>query len=975
MYHKKIRLYSIAILFILGFCIAVTPAVSWSWGGSSKWWKPQVPSEDEMYGWIEDLWEIGDQGQYGYRMPGTPVDIEGAEYILEKFEEFDLEDTFMEPVSIPVNFPDVWSLTTHVGGVDRSIPCGFVRYAAFTPPGGTSGEMIYVGIGSPDDFAVADSASGVAGKIIVVDLIAPGLPMAALDLFDLFTYDPENTLPGDKITENWPVANINSAYDLAAGYGAAGFVGILTFTADDIHQYLHAYVDGSIPGVYISPNDGNDLRNLLLSGTPVEATMVLTGYAGIGETFNVYGFLPGKSDETIVVLSHHDGWATNEASGMSVVMALAKYFTRFPRHHREKSLMFLGMASHFGIRPGLLDMCPQVAAIQDKIIAAISVEMISKQIKIVDGEFIETGLIAPRGLFISGLSGSGNPYLLDFAIDAVIENDLDRTSIQPAAGGLFPHAPGEGGLFDAIGIPTVHLIAHNAPQFTNMDTPETVAKDALVPTTKALRDIINRIDVTPAPLLKWDMTVDDRGIKAYPELREDFWELERPPFGPFDRIGLHRLVKEGIEPEGVVFILPGTWSNGEQLTTNPPEDWWTADEDHSFALYLANRNFDVYAIDYRTHFVNQYLNPPDLGFMAEWGWDEWISDIKEAVELAKAVSGDDRVYIAGDSFGGSAAMNYASMYWKEDLKGILLRDGGTGAKYPELVTDSYNLPEMIAGMVAMGAWAREVGSAPGSIFILQYADQNPTAPAINPYTGDPLEPEINPFTGLPWANIQEWAAFAIYMAWGPGVVSNIYGGYGDPAVMIHIDATFDRYWPSRLSLESAAIGDWDNCPDVSFDFDDHYCEIDVPILAFTSELMGLAYWGPFRHGIANPDFTGIYLWGYGHLDVYSGEYSAVDVSQPTYEWLMSHRMLVGTGKIWCDGGWISGEAAIYINAAKIELRIDDIRVSWDIFSHSIGWMHEIYRGRNDCGRITVIITKKRWSIACGRKVVFMGIRV
>ncbi|MFX1593788.1 MAG: hypothetical protein ACFFCL_13930, partial [Promethearchaeota archaeon] len=332
-------------------------------------------------------------------------------------------------------------------------------------------------------------------------------------------------------------------------------------------------------------------------------------------------------------------------------------------------------------------------------------------------------------------------------------------------------------------------------------------------------------------------------------------------------------------------------------------------------------------------------------------------------------------YIAGDSFGGSAAMNYASMYWKEDLKGILLRDGGTGAKYPELVDNSYNLPAMIAGMIATGAWAREVGSAPGSIFILQYADQNPTAPAINPYTGDPLEPVINPFTGLPWANIQEWAAFAIYMAWGPGVVSNIYGGYGDPAVMIHIDATFDRYWPSRLSLESAAISDWDNCPYVSFDFDDHYCEIDVPILAFTSELMGLAYWGPFRHGIANPDFTGIYLWGYGHLDVYSGEYSAVEVSQPTVEWLMSHRMLIGSGLIWCGGSWITGEAAIYINAMKIEIRINNIRISWDIYMHYLYKTDEYYKGKKSFDRIMVVITGKGKVFTSGRKVFFMGRKV
>jgi hypothetical protein len=910
-------------------------------------------------------------------MPGTQADIECAEYILDKFDMFGLKNTLLEPVPIPVSFPDVWSLTTHVEGVDTSIPCGFVRYAAFTPPEGISAEMLYVGIGSPDDFAAADSASGVAGKIVVVDLFAPGIPMAALDIFDLYTYDPDNNLAGDKITENWPVANMPSAYNLAAGYGAAGFVGILTFTANDIHQYLHAYVDGQIPGVYISPNDGDELRSVLLSGTPAEATIVLTGYEGIGETFNVYGYLPGKSDETIIVYTQHDGWGCNEGSGVSVIMALAKYYAKIPRHQRERSLMFLMLASHFGKRPPLLDMCHEVAAIQDKIVAAVSVEMISKQYKIEGGEFVETGLISPRALFVSGLPGSGNPYLLDFAIDAVVENDLDRTSIQPAAGGLFPHAPGEGGLFDMIGIPIVHLIAHNAPQFTNMDTPDTVQKDALVPTVKALRDIIDDIDETPAALVKWDMTIEGRVIKSYPELREDVWELEVPPFGPYDRIGLRRVVKEGIEPHGVYFMLPGTWSNAEQLISNPPSDPRIKHENHSHALYLANRGWDVYALDYRTHFVDDHLALADLSFMVNWGWNEWLGDIKEAVNLAKAVSGDKRVYLAGDSFGGGAMSNYASVFWEEDLKGILPRDGGTTAKYHESVDNVYDLPTMIAGLTAAN-WTREVGGD-GVIFLYRYANEDPTAPAVFP-SWEPWHPWPSYYSGYPLPGatpgqtIFEWAAERIVY------VTNIAEGFGDPVVMVGLLAGFDRYWPTRLSLDDAAIRDWDDCPFVAtglvpFDFDDHYNEIDVPLLGFSADSY---YTGvsTFRHQIANPDFTGIMLPGYRHLDVYSGEFSVRDISEPTYQWLMSHRMLVGWGSLGTirTFGW-AREAAIYINATTIELRIGDLRSSWDIYVHQISTKHEFFKGENDSGKITVKISKKGYAIACGRNVFFIGYRV
>ncbi len=480
------------------------------------------------------------------------------------------------------------------------------------------------------------------------------------------------------------------------------------------------------------------------------------------------------------------------------------------------------------------------------------------------------------------------------------------------------------------------------------------------------------VSVTQVASSSEDWTfVEEREVKIYPDLRECIWETERPPYGPYDKIGLHKLVKAGVEPRGVVFILPGTWSSGEQLISNPPEDWWTAYENHSFALFLANRDFEVYSIDYRTHFVPVYLNPADLSFMIDWGWDQWISDIKAAVDLTKELSGAERIYMAGDSFGGSAAMNYASKYWEEDLKGILLRDGGTGAKYPELVTNTFDLPTAIAEMIATGGWSSEVGTVPGSIFIMKYADEYPDAPPVNPFTGELLEPTINPFTGLPWPNIAEWAAFVIYVAWGPGVVSNIYGGYGDPSVMIHIDATFDRYWPTRLSLESAAIRDWDNCPYVTYDFDDHYWDIDVPLLAFTSELFGLAYWGPFRHGISNPDFTGVYLWGYGHLDVYSGEYSEEDVSLPTYEWLISHRMLEGRGGIHIDGDWSYGKATIYVNVTVIDFKVDGARVSWNIVSHRTLRNLEFYEGRNELGWIRILIYREH-SVAAGPNVFFLG---
>ncbi len=978
---KKQKLFLITALVILGIFVIANPVAACdNKPPCRRCHRPSVASEDEIFSWVEDIYEIGTSGEYGYLMPGTPSDLEGANYVLHKFEESGLEDTYLEPVPAPLCLPDEWSLTVHIGDEDKNIPSYFLRYTNFTLPEGIKAEMIYVGTGNESEFKEAEESFGVADKIVLVDLLGAPWSRAFLERFILFEWDPDNTFADDPMaTENWPLDNLDSSYELAAEYDAVGYIGIINFMADYVNQYLHWYGDESLPGLTVSKNDGNYLKELLNAETKkestikaeagaIEATIILTGETKLGETYNVYGSLPGKSDDVIVIMSHFDGWATNEASGASVVMALADYFGQFPKWSREKTLLFVLFGSHFGKKAYWNQYDCYVYNILPKVACAINIEMIGKQIKVIDGEFVETGLVAPRGMFISGPTFSANEYMLSYASEAIVNNDMERTSILPGAFAV----PGEGGKFHALGVPTINYISHNAPQFTQYDTLDTVAKEELVPTTKMFIDIINDVDVTPAALLKWVKSIDSRNIKLYPDLKESIWQLKRAPYGSYDKIDLHRVVKADIEPKDVVFMLPGTWSNGEQLTSNPLDDPWTKDESHTFAYYLANRDFDVYALDYRTHFVNQYLNPEDLSFMANWGWDTWISDIKEAVDFIKATSGVEKIYISGDSFGGSAAMNYASIYWEEDLKGILLRDGGAGGKFPEIVTNSYNLTEKLEEMIDTGMWYSEVGGTPGSIFAMKYADANPGAPAELP-PGTPLLPEVNPLTGEPWTNISEWAAYMLYVAWGEGAVTNIVGGYGDPLVMIHIDATFDRYWPARLGLESNAILNWDNCPYVTYDFDDHFNEIDVPLLGFTSELFGFNYWGPFRHGIANPDFTGVYLWGYGHLDVYSGEYSEIEVSKPTYEWLTNRRMLEGYGAIGRCRYWNCEKATIFINDKTIYFRVGDDTLLFNIQYQKLLNKYDYYVGSNDFSRITVWIFEERsHAFASGRYIFFIG---
>ena len=391
----------------------------------------------------------------------------------------------------------------------------------------------------------------------------------------------------------------------------------------------------------------------------------------------------------------------------------------------------------------------------------------------------------------------------------------------------------------------------------------------------------------------WTLVTDARTVKGTPDLREYVWQknASMPPNGLYDKIGLHRLVKIGATTKGAVFMVPTVYGSGEQLISNPPQSNYSVDDASSQVIYWANRGFDVYSIDSRSHFLPLTMNSSQAqSFAINWGWDQWISDMKEAVNKTKEVSGCDKIFLAGMGWGGTPQMFYASKYWKEDLKGLILLDGGENtAKYTS--TNSYNVTARVEQLAPVGGMVYENPRRPGQtnvppsglIFCYQNALLNPGAPAEWPL-GTPLQPAINPLTNKTWTNISEYIAYDQYST----KYSNIYSGYGNLTVIIQRMANENRYYPYRLQLEASAIHDWNNCPYVSYDFDDHYKEINVPVLGFRDELLALPTYGNFTNGLATTDFTQITLLKYGHNDVYTGTYSSRDVSEVAYQWMLSH---------------------------------------------------------------------------------------
>jgi hypothetical protein len=398
-------------------------------------------------------------------------------------------------------------------------------------------------------------------------------------------------------------------------------------------------------------------------------------------------------------------------------------------------------------------------------------------------------------------------------------------------------------------------------------------------------------------------------------LKHYYWETSRPPYGPFDKIALHRFVRQphpwpvdpdhpSPDPRKVLFIIPGTWDRGFPKGSNPniSENW-----------FFAANGYDVYAIDFRTAYIKPNLAYDQfvsfglgdaLKGTADWTYNVFREDIKACVELAKKLSRAKKIFMAGRSRGGTQLYIYAAKYWKQDLKGMIGLDGGSPWLPVDIPSNQKTEAQFLA---AVQAFKNGLLSAPYNTFLSevsgyersQFAGAVPFAtttidgPLPSAASLNPPIPAFAPADKKEIHFVSDLVCYYGYYAWGPGMVMNYYtpypGGSGetymDREVAIDIYANFTRYWPRIQDLEGAYMTGYSNCP--FLDYDD-VGAITLPILHFYSELScknGVCLSNPQPYRVSSTDVTIKYLPGYGHLDVYAGTHSLEDVKKPMLEWM------------------------------------------------------------------------------------------
>jgi len=457
--------------------------------------------------------------------------------------------------------------------------------------------------------------------------------------------------------------------------------------------------------------------------------------------------------------------------------------------------------------------------------------------------------------------------------------------------------------------------------------------------------------------VEWDHTnVDDSLRESIYSLVVGDWVWTNPftlEDVLFDEIELRRLVRDDIgEYHDAILILPMMFADanavfhwedyytGEQL--NNPEDM--------FVYPYVEAGFDVYCLSTRDHNVPvEFLyDPASWSLMMQWGAEEYLSDIHEAVELIKIISGFDRIYLNTQEIGTALGMMYAVEH-EENLKGIVAISGGTGGRLdkPPLLPTGLPPEVPIEDLNAVYEYLTPDPTLGSGSALLPFVHQYYAEALIDPYSEDVIH---TPFGDMNW--FEFYGFFTNYLGTGdeiwyyqfldvlgvPHPASSkkeamsffltifLQDTILDPEISLEVEDwlghinTAHGWYPWRVLVDIQHMNAVENSEYLELDWDEHFDEIDIPILIFVDTL-AVNWWdqADYGDGTRNPDNT-VYIMEYqGIPDLFLGARYRELIIQPSLQWIFDRQSAqhVCVGEIYIDGETI--EVVIFLHEDYIDV--------------------------------------------------------
>ncbi|HSH76509.1 MAG TPA: M28 family peptidase, partial [Longimicrobiales bacterium] len=281
--------------------------------------------------------------------------------------------------------------------------------------------------------------------------------------------------------------------------GAAAIVWVFGMLGNPAMQPMGATYP--IPAFTVGLNDGNMIEGMIGRGERplLHLRADVEHVAGL-TSGDVYGVLPGTTDENVVIVAHFDSFfagALDNASGVAGMVALAEYFAAVPRERRRRNIIFAGICCHhdvFGLggtptasRWMVQEMRPEL----DRAALVLNMEHLS-QTQTYWASPTSRGYAGPDGLVYSNMASARRWYAS--GTDAFKEM-VKRTwrDFGVATYVAQENNPGgELGAFPPVA-PSLHIIDHTF-YHTTMDTPELVPASGLQNTVQAFAKIIDEVN-------------------------------------------------------------------------------------------------------------------------------------------------------------------------------------------------------------------------------------------------------------------------------------------------------------------------------------------------------------------------------------------------------------------------------------------------------------------------------------------------
>ncbi len=440
-----------------------------------------------IYATIEDLVAMAP------RATGTPGGKAAAAYVHDRFDKAGLQTEVFETDSYAWKAGDV---ELEVG--DEKFACSPILHSGLTAHDWVGTEDVdleaeVIDIGSDH---VKDH--DVRGKIVLFDLRFT-MTLNHMRALSIWMYDPGKRMRSDEIGKmrNPYITTLGKVMTQAKAAGAVGVIGVLVDYPES-NRYHNEYYRKTLfelPGVWVTASEGKRLREALRTIRTAELEMKITRKVVTSQT--IIGILPGRTNETIMIQSHHDSvspGAVEDASGTAEVIALAEHYGELAAKgaEREKTLMFVTFDTHFTGYQSHMAFATKYA-LDDKspynIVLNATIEHVGRRAaKGADGGFQVYNATEPRGIFINV-----NPAFTKRVAGLVKKHDLYSTSLLGAAPMemMSTGIPTDASFTFVAGVPTVSLVSGPLYLYDDADTLDCIDRDQLVPVAEFFIDVVD----------------------------------------------------------------------------------------------------------------------------------------------------------------------------------------------------------------------------------------------------------------------------------------------------------------------------------------------------------------------------------------------------------------------------------------------------------------------------------------------------